>query len=86
VDQDLGTVEVGKLADLVIVRGNPLQDLRAAAAVEYVVKNGVSLSLAEILAPFRTPVALGERRKAVVAYDRMCRADPHGCAEMNHAD
>ena len=86
VDQDLGTVEVGKLADLVIVRGNPLQDLRAAAAVEYVVKNGVSLSLAEILAPFRTPVALGERRKAVVAYDRMCRADPHDCADMNHAD
>ncbi len=86
VDRDLGTVEVGKLADLVMVRGNPLQDLRAAAAVEYVVKNGVSMSLAEILAPFRTPVALSERRKAVVAYERMCRTDPHECTDMNHAD
>ncbi|MFH0129848.1 amidohydrolase family protein [Variovorax sp. VaC1] len=86
VDKDLGTVEVGKLADLVVVRGNPLQDLKAAAAVEYVVKNGVSMSLAEILAPFRTPLALSERRKAVVAYEKMCRADPHECADMNHAD
>ena len=55
VDGDLGTVEVGKLADLVMVRGNPLEDLKAAAAVEHVMKNGVSLSLAEILAPFRAP-------------------------------
>jgi Tol biopolymer transport system component len=86
VDQDLGTVEVGKLADLVIVRGNPLQDLKAAAAVEYVVKNGVSMSLAEILAPFRTPLALSERRRAVVAYEKMCRRDPHECTDMNHAD
>jgi hypothetical protein len=68
------------------VRGNPLQDLKAAAAVEYVVKNGVSMSLGEILAPFRTPLALSERRKAVVAYDKMCRADPHECTDMNHAD
>jgi Tol biopolymer transport system component len=86
VEQDLGTVEVGKLADLVIVRGNPLQDLKAAAAVEYVVKNGVSMSLGEILAPFRTPAALSERRRAVVAYEKLCRADPHDCADMNHAD
>ena len=40
VDKDLGTVEVGKLADLTIVRGDPLADLKAAANVEYVVKNG----------------------------------------------
>lgn len=33
VDRDLGTVEAGKLADLNIVRGNPLADLRAAADV-----------------------------------------------------
>lgn len=79
VDKDLGTVEVGKLADLSIVRGNPLQDLKAAADVRYVVKNGVSYSLAEILAPFRTPTALAERRRTVLAHDRMCRLAPHEC-------
>jgi Tol biopolymer transport system component len=79
VDKDLGTVEVGKLADLAIVGGNPLQDLKAAADVRHVVKNGVSYSLAEILAPFRTPTALAERRRAVLAYQRMCRAEPHEC-------
>ena len=33
-DKDLGTVEVGKLADLTIVDGNPLDDLKYAADVE----------------------------------------------------
>ncbi|MCT8174015.1 amidohydrolase family protein [Variovorax sp. CY25R-8] len=82
VDKDLGTVEVGKLADLAIVRGNPLQDLKAAADVRYVVKNGVSYSLAEILAPFRTPAALAERRRTVLAYQRLCRTTPHECGEV----
>ncbi len=40
-DKELGSVEVGKLADLTIVDGNPLDDLKYAAAVHYVVKNGV---------------------------------------------
>lgn len=37
---DLGTVEVGKLADLVLVNGNPLKDLRTTRAVRWVVLNG----------------------------------------------
>jgi len=37
---DLGTVEVGKLADLVLVNGNPLKDLRATRSVRWVVLNG----------------------------------------------
>lgn len=49
----LGSIEVGKLADLVVVRGNPLNDIKAARNVRLVVKNGVVhdpktlLSLAE---------------------------------------
>lgn len=53
VGRDLGSVEPGKLADLVAVRGNPLADLAAAASVEYVIKNGNVATPAQILAPFR---------------------------------
>ena len=40
VEQDLGTLEIGKIADVLIVRGDPLQDLQALSDVLYVVHNG----------------------------------------------
>ncbi len=61
VDKDLGTVEVGKVADLTIVRGDPVADLKNAAKVEYVMKNGVTYTQAQILAPFKTPLAMSAR-------------------------
>lgn len=73
-DKDLGTVEVGKLADLNIVSGNPLDDLKAAANVRYVVKNGITMSLEDILAPFKTPIAIVQRTRALKAYQKMCGA------------
>ncbi|MCK7502454.1 MAG: amidohydrolase family protein [Comamonadaceae bacterium] len=63
-DRDLGTVEVGKIADLTIVRGDPLADVRNAANVEYVVKNGLTYSQAQILAPFQTQQARAAHRRA----------------------
>ena len=41
VDRDLGTIAPGKLADLTIVDGNPLADIRATRHVRIVIVNGV---------------------------------------------
>jgi imidazolonepropionase-like amidohydrolase len=38
--RDLGTIESGKLADIIVVRGNPLFDIVALSHVEVVVKGG----------------------------------------------
>ena len=40
VDRELGSVAVGKLADVVAVPGNPLQDVGALARVDFVMKGG----------------------------------------------
>jgi len=40
-DAELGTIEVGKLADVIVVAGNPLADLNALQRVYVVIKDGV---------------------------------------------
>jgi imidazolonepropionase-like amidohydrolase len=40
VGHDLGTIEVGKLADLIVVRENPLDDIDNVRTLQLVFKGG----------------------------------------------
>jgi imidazolonepropionase-like amidohydrolase len=39
--KDLGTIEVGKIADIIATDGNPLQDIKVMRKVSFVMKDGV---------------------------------------------
>jgi Tol biopolymer transport system component/imidazolonepropionase-like amidohydrolase len=46
---DLGTIEPGQLADLIVVEGDPLKDVRAARNVRRVIRDGIAYELADLL-------------------------------------
>ncbi len=57
-DDKLGTLEPGKLADVLVVKGNPDEDLRALANVELVFRDGyVIVEGGRVFVPRHVPVA-----------------------------
>jgi imidazolonepropionase-like amidohydrolase len=40
IEDKLGTLEAGKFADIVAVKGNPLQDITTLENVQFVMKGG----------------------------------------------
>ena len=51
VDKDLGTLEVGKIANISIVEGNPLENIQDTQRVKYVFVNGKVYALEKLLKP-----------------------------------
>jgi len=49
VDKDRGSIEAGKAADLVLIKGNPVQDIRDIEHVELVFKDGVGYDPAKLV-------------------------------------
>jgi imidazolonepropionase-like amidohydrolase len=48
IDKDSGTVEKGKRGDLILINGNPLEDIHNSRNVEYVITNGTMYHTAEL--------------------------------------
>jgi len=48
VEKELGTVEKGKRGDLILISGDPLQDIHNTRNVEYVITNGTMYHTAEL--------------------------------------
>jgi imidazolonepropionase-like amidohydrolase len=48
-DKDLGSVEPGKLADMLIVEADPLADIRNASKIQLVIKGGKQYQPADLI-------------------------------------
>lgn len=59
-DGSIGSLEPGKLADLVVLRENPLEDIRNSRSIRYVMKHGVVYSGADAARVFPDPAPAGE--------------------------
>jgi hypothetical protein len=47
-EKELGTIEAGKRADLILVKGNPLEDIHAIRNVEFVMTGGKMFTTGEL--------------------------------------
>jgi adenine deaminase len=56
-EEPIGVLRPGYLADLVVLDGNPLQNVNDAAAVRIVMINGVAHTVEDLLAPFASASA-----------------------------
>lgn len=56
VGADAGTLETGKLADIVALRGNPLDDISTLKQVDFVMKSGkIAKRGGQMMEPFTYP-------------------------------
>jgi imidazolonepropionase-like amidohydrolase len=58
VEDELGTIEVGKIADLVVVNGDPAADITDIRKIELVFKDGIGFDSKKLFASVRGTVGL----------------------------
>jgi hypothetical protein len=61
IDRDLGSLQVGKIADLVILNSNPLEEIRNTADIAYVMQGGVLYDDDTLDRQWPNPKAFGPR-------------------------
>ncbi len=47
-EKESGTIEKGKRGDLILIDGNPLEDIRNTRNVEYAISKGIMFHAAEL--------------------------------------
>ena len=57
-EHELGTIEVGKIADLVVVKGNPSSRIRDIRRIKLVFKNGIGYDSEKLFASVKGTVGL----------------------------
>jgi hypothetical protein len=89
--EPLGRVAPGMYADLAVLGGDPLSDIKQAANVRSVVSNGRPFTVDDLLAPFTRPVAgIAPNRALPPVPDHPANAaywwhDPHYVAHSRHS-
>jgi Tol biopolymer transport system component len=88
-EEHLGTVQRGRVADLCFVRGNPLEDIHDAANVEMVMKNGRLFTVDELVEPYEdvdlnAPAGTGTRTARRTAMSSAAVEPMQQIAHLNH--
>ena len=61
VDQDVGSIAAGKLADLIVLNADPLEDIRNTAEIEYMMKGGILYDAESLVELWPATKEFGER-------------------------
>jgi Tol biopolymer transport system component len=64
VSNQVGTIQPGMIADMVVVHGNPLQDIKTIANTDYVMQNGNLYTPQQLVGPYRAGAATAAKAAA----------------------
>ncbi|MDQ8702876.1 amidohydrolase family protein [Streptomyces sp. LHD-70] len=83
-ERDLGTLEVGRCADLVVVDGDPFTDFDSLVRTESVLRGGVPYTQRELVAAFPAPHATARRAADEHWHEVGERMRRGSCCDLSH--